>query len=193
MDPVPGLLAEGRTAPYGRRTRYDPVSIALHWTTALLVVAQFLLAEGWGFAARPARHLMIVTHMSFGMLLTAVLVIRILWRLMPAHRVAPVVDGLQEMASRAVHGLLYGLLACEAVLGFLFRWSGNEDMSFFGLLIPPPFAPFSKSAHHLVAEAHNIIGWTIIIVAAGHAAMALLHHYVLRDTTLRRMLPLRRS
>ena len=28
-------------------TSYDPVAIALHWATALLVVAQFTLAETW--------------------------------------------------------------------------------------------------------------------------------------------------
>jgi cytochrome b561 len=67
--------------------------------------------------------------------------------------------------------------------------SGKEAMSFFGLLIPPPFAPFSKPAHELVGDAHNWIGWTIIILAGGHAAAALFHHFVLRDDILRRMLP----
>jgi cytochrome b561 len=88
-----------------------------------------------------------------------------------------------------VHYLLYGLLVVQVALGFVLRWSGNEAMSFFGLLIPPPFAPFSKPAHELVGEAHNWIGWTIIILAGGHAGAALFHHFVLRDNVLWRMLP----
>jgi len=54
-----------------------PFAMTLHWLTAFLVVTQFLLAWFWGFAGRPLRHSMIAAHMSFGILLTAVLLIRI--------------------------------------------------------------------------------------------------------------------
>jgi cytochrome b561 len=85
------------------------------------------------------------------------------------------------------------MLAAEAVLGFVLRWSGNESMSFFGLPLAAPFAPFSKPAHHLVGDSHNLNGWAIIVLAAGHAAATLYHHYVLRDRILSRMLPLVRE
>lgn len=58
-------------------TRYDRVAIALHWATAVLVLVQFLLSQGWGWFARPTHHLMVVAHMSFGMLLALVIVVRI--------------------------------------------------------------------------------------------------------------------
>jgi hypothetical protein len=70
-----------------------------------------------------------------------------------------------------------------------FRKTGVFNEQLEGLLIPPPFAPFSKPAHHLVGELHELNGWAIIILAAGHAAAALYHHYVLRDRVLSRMLP----
>lgn len=167
--------------------------MTLHWLTALLVLTQFALAELWGFAPRPGRHLMIVAHMSFGILLTLVLILRIGWRFTPGHRVRDAVSGWVVKASKGMQFLLYGLLAAEAVLGFLLRWSGKEAMSFFGLPIPPPFAPFSKPAHHLVGEAHDWIAWTVIILAAGHAFAALFHHFVQHDDVLWRMLPGRRA
>lgn len=184
-----GFNAATRIAAGDDRTHYDSVARALHWLTAALVVTQFGLAEFWDFAARPTRNVMIDLHMSFGILLTAVLIARIWWRLMPGHQVRPANSGWVELASKAAHYALYGLLAVEVVLGYLFRWSGGEAMSFFGLLIPPPFAPFSKPAHHLVADAHDWIAWIIIILAAGHAAAALFHHFVLHDDVLWRMLP----
>lgn len=55
--------------------------------------------------------------------------------------------GWVELAAKAVHYVLYGLLATEAAPGFVLRWSGNEATRVFGLLIPPPLAPFSKPAH----------------------------------------------
>ncbi|MBV9559374.1 MAG: hypothetical protein JOY90_02765, partial [Bradyrhizobium sp.] len=39
------------------RTHYDEFAMALHWATAALVILQFALAETWGWAERPTRHL----------------------------------------------------------------------------------------------------------------------------------------
>src|SRR5271165_4296600 len=69
------------------RVRYNGLSITLHWLTAVLVVLLFVLGEFWGFAARPTRQLMIVAHMSFGIVLTLVLIVRIGWRVIPGHRI----------------------------------------------------------------------------------------------------------
>ncbi|APA84721.1 cytochrome b [Paraburkholderia sprentiae WSM5005] len=178
-----------RIAAGDDRTQYDAVSILLHWITVILVLAQFGLAHTWGFAPKPTRHLMIVGHMSFGIVLSAVLIVRIAWRLVPGRQSPAAGAGWVELAAKGVHYLLYALLIGEAVLGFALRWSGDESMSFFGLEIPAPFAPTSKATHHAIGEAHDLVGWAIIVIAAGHAAAALFHHYVLRDDVLKRMLP----
>lgn len=178
-----------RVAAEDDRTVYDNVSVFLHWLTALLVLSQFALAETWGWFARPPRHMMIAAHMSFGIILSLVIVVRLIWRLIPGHQVPTAVSGWTEKAPKVVHYLLYAMLAAEAVLGFVLRWAGDESMSFFGLLIPPPFAPFSKAARHQIGELHGLNGWAIVILASGHAAAALYHHYVLRDRVLSRMLP----
>lgn len=185
------ISSPATTAGNGR-TRYDSVAIALHWLTAAFVVAQFALSQVWGFFDKPIRHDLIVTHMSFGVLLTAVIVARIVWRLIPGHQVSPANSGWLEIASKAAHYSLYVLLASEAVLGFLLGWSGkNGALSFFGLSIPSPLMPFSRESHHLIGEVHEWVGWSIIIIATGHALAALFHHYVLRDGLLFRMAPSR--
>jgi len=48
-------------------------------------------------------------------------------------------------------------------------------------------APDRASAHQF-EEIHNWIGWAIVVLSAGHAAAALVHHYVLKDQVLGRML-----
>jgi len=186
-----GMAAATRIMAGDDRAQYDRVAMTLHWLTAALVLAQFILSQTWGFFERPTRHGLIVAHMSFGILLSLVVVARIAWRLVPGHQMPAGAEGWMERAAKAVHYLLYVLLVAEAVLGYVLRWSGNEAMSFFGLLIPPPFAPFSRPAHHLVEGAHEWIGWAIILLAAAHAAAALYHHLVLKDGLLWRMLPSR--
>lgn len=188
-DAAPVINKVTRAAAGDDRTVYDKFSVFLHWMTVLLVVSQFALAETWEWFARPVRHSMVVAHMSFGIILSAVIIVRILWRLIPGHQIPPSVSGWTALASRGAHYLLYAMLAAEATLGFVLRWAGDESMSFFGLQMPPPFAPFSKSMHHLIGELHESNGWAIIILASGHAAAALYHHYVLRDRVLARMLP----
>lgn len=180
-----------RTQPDSQHPRpsYDPIAKGLHWTTVALVLANFALAETWSHFSRATRHEMVVAHMSFGILLAAVVAFRIAWRLMPGHRVAAAVSGLEQVVSTAVHWLLYALLAGQAVLGFVLRWAGGEAMSFFGVPIPSPMTAVSRSEHRLIGELHDWTGWTIIIVALGHAAAALLHHFIARDAVLRRMLP----
>lgn len=183
------LLDVTRIAATATRTTYDTTSIVLHWLTAILVLLLFVLSQSWEYFERPARHLLIVAHMSFGILLSAIIVARIAWRLMPGHQVDPIVSGWVDRAAKGVQFTLYALLLVQAGLGYVMRWAGNEAMSFLGLQIPPPFAELPRATRHLLNEAHEWTGWIIVIVALGHALAALYHDRVRHDDVLRRMLP----
>jgi cytochrome b561 len=169
---------------------YDGLTMALHWITAFLVVALFALAEIWGFLPRgtPLRHGMQSLHVSLGLTLAAVFAVRLIWRSTGARRVLPLVSGAQHLAALVMHYGLYALLAVQIVLGFLFRWA-EAPVGFFGLFAIPSPLVIGKTAHHEIGYLHDKVAWVIIILAGGHAAVALAHHYILRDQVLRRMLP----
>ena len=168
---------------------YDRVAIFLHWTTAALVVAQITLAQTWDWFAKPTQSLMEDTHMSFGVLLTLVILARLAWRWVPGHQVSSLEAGWMRIASKGTHYLLYALLVVEIVLGFTFRWGAGRPMEFFGLAIPPMIGEIARPLRRELREFHEWIGWAIVIVALLHAAAALYHHYVLKDRILQRMLP----
>jgi cytochrome b561 len=170
-------------------TNYDGVAIAMHWATAVLVVANLLLAKTWDWFAKPTRELMQNTHMSFGVLLTLVIVARLVWRLIPGHQMSSLEAGWVKLASKGVHYLLYALLTAEAVLGFAFRWGAGRPMEFFGLGIPPLIGEIAKPDRNFLRDIHEWNGWVIVAIAGLHAAAALYHHYVLKDRVLTRMLP----
>jgi cytochrome b561 len=170
-------------------SNYDGVAIALHWATALLVVANFALAHTWDWFAKPVKGLMEDTHMSFGVLLTAAVVARVGWRLIPGHQVSALEAGWVRLASKGTHYLLYALLLAEAALGFTFRWGAGRPMAFFGGGIPPLIGEIARPLRRELREFHDWIGWAIIVIAALHAAAALYHHYALKDRVLMRMLP----
>jgi cytochrome b561 len=190
MKSTVGLDCE---AARGGRTHYDRLAVTLHWVTAVLILGQLGLAELWDFTPRSTKHLMIVAHMTCGILLMLVVVTRILWRLTPGHKVRDAGKGVAKSAAKTVHFALYAFLITEVTLGLLLRWSGGEALSFFGVPIPSPFAAFSKPAHEWIASFHGWLAWTIVVLAAGHATMALLHHFVLHDAVLWRMLPGRQA
>ena len=178
-----------RVGATATRTRYDGVSIALHWVTAVLIIALFGLTLVWEDFPRPVRQQMIGVHLSLGILLTVTLVWRIAWRLTPGHQVQAAVTGWTERASKAVQGVLYLLLAGQVMLGFVARWTAGRPMLFFGAQIPSPLPKVPHPVTEQLESVHNWVAWTIVILALGHAAAALYHHFVLRDQVLRRMLP----
>ena len=170
-------------------TSYDRVSILLHWATAVLVVANFGLAQIWDWFAKPTKGLMEDTHMSFGVLLSVVIVARLVWRLIPGHQLSSLETGWIRIASKGTHFLLYLLLVAEAGLGFAFRWGAGRPMEFFEVGIPPLIGEMSRPVRHTLRDLHDWNGWAIIVIALIHALGALYHHYVLKDRVLERMLP----
>lgn len=194
MDDRTGFDRATRIAAGDDGTNYDRVAIALHWATAFLVIANFTLAQTWDWFAKPVKGLMEDTHMSFGVLLAAAVIARLVWRWLPGHQLSSLEAGWVRLVSKATHYLLYGLLVIEAGLGFAFRWGAGRPMEFFGLGILPLTGAIDKALRHDLREIHEKIGWAIIILALIHALAALYHHYALKDRVLERMLPaVRRS
>jgi cytochrome b561 len=171
-------------------TNYDAVAIFLHWATALLVVVQFAMANLWDSFAKPTRQGMESVHVSLGVLLTAVVLARIVWRLIPGHQRPVIVSGWVQLASKAVHYLLYLLLLAQAALGFGWRWAQGHPVEFFGLFgIPGPYGELGRPIRRTLHDLHENVAWAIVILAGGHALAALYHHYFLKDRVLKRMLP----
>jgi cytochrome b561 len=165
--------------------------MALHWTTAALVIALYGLAQVWGFLQRGSapRHTIQGLHVSLGLCLTLVLVLRIVWRLTAGRKLPAAASGPMELAAKAAHYGLYLLLAAEATLGWTFRWASKDPLALFGLFSIPSPADFTAAQRHSIAFLHDWIATIIIVLAALHALAALFHHFALRDGVLRRMLP----
>lgn len=167
--------------------RYDAVTIGFHWVTALLVVVLFGMTLIWN--SRTLKHQLESLHVSLGIVLAAVLIARLLWRLFGARRLPGTGMVVTDVLSRIVHAALYLLLAIQVGLGFGLRWYQGEAFSLFGWFsIPNPFTP-DRAFSHQLEGLHNLAGWTLIYVAGAHALAALFHRLVLKDGVLRRMLP----
>ena len=178
-------VSEDRNAP----TRYDNLQIILHWTTVVLVVVLYSLAQVWGFLRKPTSDPLVEVHISLGMLLAGVTFVRIFWRLSFARRLPAAETGVMELAAKLGQATLYLLLIAVVGLGFCMHWVAKGDVSFFGLFaIPSPY-PVNQGLAQELLPFHYWIATVLIVVAGGHACIALFHGFVLRDGVLQRMLP----
>lgn len=170
--------------------RYDRLTISLHWLTALLVVALFAMAIAWDFMPRgtPLRKSLQALHISCGLLLSALIVVRLGWRTTLGRRLPAAERGIKQFVAVGMHYALYLLLVAQAGLGFVFRWLQGESFTFFGLFEVPALMAPDKALAHSVGEIHESVAWAILVLAGLHAAAALMHHFVLKDGVLKRML-----
>jgi cytochrome b561 len=171
--------------------RYDRFSILLHWLTALLVAEQWLGAQiiDWFDSGTP-RVLPRSLHIVLGIVLAAVLVIRLLWRWLAGQRLPPIGDGWLAKAATAGHHLMYLLVVAALLTGLVNVWVRGDSL--FGWFRIPSLAPGDRVLRGQVGDWHEVATNLLLFVAIGHAAMALWHHYWRNDGLLQRMMPGRR-
>ncbi|GHD48979.1 cytochrome b [Thalassobaculum fulvum] len=173
-------------------TSYSPVQKLSHWLAVVLVVGLYALTYGEELYPRgdPGRDMVWWLHISFGLLMVAVVGLRVAWRLARgAPAASPEMTPPERALAKVVHGALYVLLIAIPVLGILLTWYRGDALSFFGLFtIGSPVVPVRETAR-LVKELHELAANAILLVAGVHAAAAFWHHFVRRDDVLRRMLP----
>ncbi|HVW91958.1 MAG TPA: cytochrome b/b6 domain-containing protein [Devosia sp.] len=169
---------------------YDAPTLVFHWWTAALVVLLFATSLIWNYVTphnRFWRPLLETSHVSLGVLFALLIIVRVIWRLTGMRRLPPEA-GIAGLLSQIMYGLLYVLLVAETVTGFVLRWAQGEEFTFFGLFSIPALMAKDRGMAEQLEQWHNYIGWAIVILALGHAAAALVHHYVLKDQVLERML-----
>jgi len=162
-----------------------------HWLMAALIFAQIalgLLAASWRLS--PTKIELFFWHKSTGMLILALLALRLLWRL--ANRTPELPVGMpawERAAARASHGLLYLLMIAQPVTGWIINSASNVPFRIFWLVPLPPIVAPDKSVADFFASVHGVLAATLAAVLVAHVGAALRHHFVKRNAVLARMLP----
>jgi cytochrome b561 len=178
-----------------RNSRQDYGSVAgfAHWATALFVALAWPLGMFRDYFPRGAAlNADLFVHMSLGLGVILLVVLRLVWRALdpppPAIRASRYEPWL-GYAAQAGHLLLYVLLIATPILGIVLQFARGQALPVFGLFaIPSPWT-MDRAFFRQMIEVHQLAGDALVIVAIGHAAAALFHHWALGDRTLARMLP----
>ena len=126
-------------------------------------------------------------HITAGVLLALVLVLRLAWRRSGGVKLPAADPGPAGKAAIGVHHLLYLLLAGAVLAGLAAVWIRGDTL--FNLFTVPAFDPGNKALREQAGELHELLANSLLVLAALHGAAAVWHHLHLKDGVLRRMWP----
>ena len=176
------------------KEKLSTLTISLHWIIALTVIA--LTAVGFYMGEFDAYALFPI-HKSIGVLIFAVIIVRVIWRLKNGWPV-PIREytKIEQTLSHAVHWVLILCTLIMPISGFLMSGAGGFGVDIFGLVIvpanidptdPTKHIPYNEGVGHLMHEVHEVVGLLLAAAIALHIAGALKHHIIDKDRTLLRM------
>ena len=164
----------------------------LHWGSAALVSCTFAL--GLVMVALPLtrmyeKFMAYQVHKSLGLIVIALTVPRLALRLLrgrPAWEAG--LPAWQRRVAEAGHGLLYAVLLAVPALGYLSACAAPIQVPttlFLWVTVPHLIGP-DAALYERLHDWHALAAWALVLLALGHAVMAVKHHRA-GWPTLRRM------
>lgn len=173
------------------RSRYGWVSVGIHWLMAMAVIGMFALGiwmrqlsyyDPW-YQDGPT------IHKSMGVLLFILLLARIGWRSINIRpNDDPILKKWERTTAHLTHFAMYGLMLMLMTAGYLISTADGREIAVFNWFSVPATLQGIENQEDIAGEIHEILAWTLILLAGVHALAALKHHFINRDSTLLKML-----
>ena len=165
--------------------------MALHWLMLLLIVAVYaciLLTDSYPKGS-DTRALLKTWHFMLGLTVFVLVGVRLTVNLVsPTPIIEPPIARWQDITGKSVQTMLYALMFCMPLLGWLALSAAGKPILFYGWQLPALISQ-NKDLSETIKSIHEAGATSIYFLVGIHAIAALYHHYFLRDNTLRRMLP----
>jgi cytochrome b561 len=182
---------------------YGSIAKWLHWGTAVLFLGSYVSVyyRHW-FTEKetPENWIALQLHLSIGVTIAVVVVLRIIWRL--TNRVPDPEPGkkFEHLAAHVGHLALYAIMIIMPLTGyigtgvnteyfFLFDIPKFESTQMFSVLVSDGLGMTFKEFEKPVDFIHkDIMGaWIVWLLILGHVTAALYHQFVKKDRTLYKM------
>ena len=162
-----------------KMVKYNIVLRAIHWLMAIciigLLVVGILMTE---MKVEDGKYYFYDLHKSFGTLVLLLLPIRFLVKSLTVHPPLPEgIKPIEKTLSYLVHILLYVLMLCVPVAGYIYSSSGGYPVKLFGLELPNLIGK-TPWLFEIAGYAHEYLAYTLIFVLFLHLAGALKHRFL---------------
>ena len=173
---------------------YGGIAIALHWLTAILIVANLLLGLSMvAMPISPAKLQYYITHKSIGITVFLVTSLRLVWRQMRGAPAAVAMPAWQRRAAAAVQALMYVLLLMIPLSGWVYSSSTGVQVLYLASFPLPDLVGKDRDLAAVLKGVHVGLNSLLVALVVVHTAAALKHHLIDRDGVLARMLPFVKS
>ncbi len=182
---------------FNSATRYGAVAQSFHWLAVVLVIVAWVLGISDDLLPKgPARAAGLYIHITAGLLVVVLTIMRLLWRGVDPSPAAEKTEfgdwsfaGWIGLGAKLAHVGLYVLLVAAPLVGIAALFARGNALPVFGLFeIASPW-PADRAFARSLKGIHELLAHGLLALAGLHAAAALLHHWVFGDRTLTRMLP----
>ena len=171
--------------------KYPRIIRLLHWLIGSVMIG--LIGLGWymtglGFY-HPWYHSAPALHYSIGLLVAGLALLNIfslVWLKSPPmdRHLRP----WERLAAAITHKTLLTLTLLLPLTGYLVTTAAGKPVTLFGLIGIPALLPRSDSLRAWSEWLHYYLAYGGAGLIGLHVLAALKHHFINRDTTLRRML-----
>ena len=184
-----------------RAQRYTKPAMFLHWTIAILMPVNVVLAWLVDDLPDSLQRFTVDTHKSIGITVLGLAIMRLLWRAThPAPPLPASYPHWERLAAHLAHIGLYVLIFALPISGWLhdsaWKDAPTHPMFLFGLVPWPRIAaiaeldPATKENFHTVFfMIHQAFAYGLYALFAAHVAGALKHQFLDKEPELQRMLP----
>ena len=162
-----------------------------HWLIAVLVIVNWRIAESAEHLEGAEKGAVFANHKALGMLILALTLGRIAWRLThPLPQLPTNYAAWERFLARATHVIFYVLLIGLPLGGWLASSLTARPIDFFGLFTIP-MLPVGENSDlgGKIFDVHKTAGTIMIYLIALHILGALKHTFVDKDLGIFRMLP----
>jgi cytochrome b561 len=173
------------------RERWGSVQIALHWTIAALVLLVQVPAGITMTSVEPGtvQNVGYNIHKTTGIVIFLLALVRLGWRSSHPVPVLPAdMPEWQAKLARTTHVLLYVVLFAMPISGFLYTAMGGFPVPIFMVYDLARLVPENKPVAEVFKYMHLTLQYVLYLTVFLHVAGALQHHFVRKDSVLRRML-----
>jgi cytochrome b561 len=189
------MASNSRALPQEPIRRYSNWAVALHWITALLIVAQAFLGFAFAWSEQgPARMELFTWHKTAGALILLTTLARLTYRLVnPPPEFPPDLPHWEQVAATWSHRLFYFLLIVMPLSG-LIAVSAHAKGPTTPLVggIPLPVIPgISKATGDLFGLVHVALVAVLLVALTIHVAAAMKHQFFDHLPAAGRMPPFR--